>query len=88
VTLFLAVVGGLLTSTCLTLFVVPILYSMLIKEGDVGKADRDLARDLGEEPEEEPATATAAPAPAEWPTPEAEPPSGVQTEPPEEPPIA
>ena len=28
-----AVVGGLLTSTCLTLFVVPILYTLLIREG-------------------------------------------------------
>src|SRR5206468_2183329 len=35
-----AVVGGLLTSTFLTLVVVPILYTLLIKEGD---RDRDAA---------------------------------------------
>ena len=28
-----AVVGGLLTSTCLTLFVLPIMYTLLIKDG-------------------------------------------------------
>jgi multidrug efflux pump subunit AcrB len=33
-----AVVGGLLTSTCLTLFVVPILYTMLMRKADTGDA--------------------------------------------------
>jgi hypothetical protein len=34
-----AVVGGLLTSTFLTLAVVPILYTLLMKDGDVTEAD-------------------------------------------------
>jgi multidrug efflux pump subunit AcrB len=39
-----AVVGGLLTSTCLTLFVVPILYTLLIRE-PTGK-ERDIEAEL------------------------------------------
>jgi multidrug efflux pump subunit AcrB len=34
-----AVVGGLLTSTCLTLFVVPIMYTLLMREVDPGEVD-------------------------------------------------
>ncbi len=44
-----AVVGGLLTSTCLTLFVVPIMYTLLIKEG-TGQ-DADIERELEDRPE-------------------------------------
>ncbi len=44
-----AVVGGLLTSTALTLFVVPIMYSILIK--DPLPPEVDLDADLAEEPE-------------------------------------
>lgn len=36
-----AVVGGLLSSTCLTLFVVPILYSLLIRESVAPEIDLD-----------------------------------------------
>ena len=45
-----AVVGGLLTSTCLTLFVVPILYTLLMKEGDVNKAEAELEAELADLP--------------------------------------
>jgi multidrug efflux pump subunit AcrB len=48
-----AVVGGLLTSTFLTLIVVPILYTLLMKEGDV--SGDELEAELGEWPEESPA---------------------------------
>ncbi len=43
-----AVVGGLLTSTCLTLFVVPIMYTLLLKErsGD----EIDIEAELADEP--------------------------------------
>jgi hypothetical protein len=43
-----AVVGGLLTSTCLTFFVVPILYVLLIKD----RPDRevDIEVELADEP--------------------------------------
>ena len=34
-----AVVGGLLTSTCLTLIVVPIIYTLLIKDAEVREID-------------------------------------------------
>jgi multidrug efflux pump subunit AcrB len=43
-----AVVGGLLTSTCLTLFVVPILYTLLIREG-TGQ-DAELEAELADAP--------------------------------------
>ncbi len=43
-----AVVGGLLTSTCLTFFVVPILYTLLIKEGSV--YELDIEAELADEP--------------------------------------
>jgi multidrug efflux pump subunit AcrB len=36
-----AVVGGLLTSTCLTLFVVPVMYTLLIREGGRTEAEID-----------------------------------------------
>ncbi|HVS34979.1 MAG TPA: efflux RND transporter permease subunit, partial [Gemmataceae bacterium] len=54
-----AVVGGLLTSTCLTLFVVPILYSLLMRDG----ADPEV--DIDAEASDEPVGA----APAALPTP-------------------
>jgi multidrug efflux pump subunit AcrB len=41
-----AVVGGLLTSTCLTLFVVPIMYTLLIRE--TGKPEADLDAELAD----------------------------------------
>src|SRR5439155_22197213 len=34
-----AVVGGLLTSTCLTLFVVPIMYTLLMRNADPHETD-------------------------------------------------
>ena len=43
-----AVVGGLLTSTCLTFFVVPILYTLLIKDG--ADTDADIEAELADEP--------------------------------------
>jgi multidrug efflux pump subunit AcrB len=43
-----AVVGGLLTSTCLTFFVVPIMYSLLIKDGP--DRDVDIEAELADEP--------------------------------------
>jgi len=43
-----AVVGGLLTSTCLTFFVVPILYTLLIKEGP--EYELDIEAELADEP--------------------------------------
>jgi multidrug efflux pump subunit AcrB len=54
-----AVVGGLLTSTCLTLFVVPIMYSLLIKD----RPDNDAAVEaqLADEPEVRPSLVTAGP---------------------------
>jgi multidrug efflux pump subunit AcrB len=44
-----AVVGGLLTSTFLTLVVVPILYTLLMKEGSVD--DADIEAELADRPE-------------------------------------
>jgi Cu/Ag efflux pump CusA len=44
-----AVVGGLLTSTCLTLFVVPIMYTLLLREGSDKEAD--IEAELADEPE-------------------------------------
>ena len=43
-----AVVGGLLTSTCLTFFVVPIMYTLLIKDG--GDTDADIEAELADAP--------------------------------------
>jgi multidrug efflux pump subunit AcrB len=43
-----AVVGGLLTSTCLTLLVVPIMYTLLIR--DQAKTELDIEAELAEEP--------------------------------------
>jgi multidrug efflux pump subunit AcrB len=43
-----AVVGGLLTSTCLTLFVLPILYTLLLK--DPLTPELDLEKELGDPP--------------------------------------
>jgi multidrug efflux pump subunit AcrB len=43
-----AVVGGLLTSTCLTFFVVPIMYTLLIKDGP--DRDLDIEAELADEP--------------------------------------
>ena len=43
-----AVVGGLLTSTCLTFFVVPIMYTLLIKDGPDN--DADIEAELADEP--------------------------------------
>jgi multidrug efflux pump subunit AcrB len=43
-----AVVGGLLTSTCLTLFVVPILYTLLLR--DPLEPELDLEKELADEP--------------------------------------
>jgi multidrug efflux pump subunit AcrB len=43
-----AVVGGLLTSTCLTLFVLPILYTLLLKEPLA--PELDLERELADAP--------------------------------------
>src|SRR5262249_20389407 len=43
-----AVVGGLLTSTCLTFFVVPIMYTLLIQDGR--DADLDIEAELADEP--------------------------------------
>ncbi len=56
-----AVVGGLLTSTCLTFFVVPILYTLLIKEGPV--IDLDLEAELADEPAQTALAGQAMPAP-------------------------
>ncbi len=52
-----AVVGGLLTSTCLTLFVVPILYTLLMKKG---RDEADLEAELADVPAEPLAPALAA----------------------------
>ncbi|HEY7308004.1 MAG TPA: efflux RND transporter permease subunit [Gemmataceae bacterium] len=60
-----AVVGGLLTSTCLTFFVVPIMYTLLIKDGP--DTDVDIEAELADEPPPAavPAlTVNGAPAPA------------------------
>ena len=43
-----AVVGGMLTSTCLTLFVVPIMYTLLLREG--GPREADIEAELADEP--------------------------------------
>jgi multidrug efflux pump subunit AcrB len=43
-----AVVGGLLTSTCLTFFVVPIMYTLLIKNGP--DREVDIEAELADEP--------------------------------------
>jgi HAE1 family hydrophobic/amphiphilic exporter-1 len=45
-----AVVGGLLTSTALTLFVVPIMYTLLLR--DPLPPELDLDKELADEPEE------------------------------------
>jgi multidrug efflux pump subunit AcrB len=45
-----AVVGGLLTSTMLTLLVVPIMYTLLMKEGDIAKVERELEAEIADEP--------------------------------------
>jgi multidrug efflux pump subunit AcrB len=47
-----AVVGGLLTSTCLTLFVVPILYTLLLREktGDEEAIEARIEAELADEP--------------------------------------
>ena len=44
-----AVVGGLLTSTFLTLIVVPIMYTLLMKEGPV--IDEEIEAELADRPE-------------------------------------
>ena len=49
-----AVVGGLLTSTCLTLFVVPIMYTLLMRNVDPREAD--IEAELSDEPAKQPAT--------------------------------
>jgi multidrug efflux pump subunit AcrB len=43
-----AVVGGLLSSTCLTLFVVPVMYTLLIRGGEVSDAALDAELDGAE----------------------------------------
>ncbi|HTU90037.1 MAG TPA: efflux RND transporter permease subunit [Gemmataceae bacterium] len=48
-----AVVGGLLTSTCLTFFVVPIMFTLLIKEGP--EHELDIEAQLAEQPAPVPA---------------------------------
>ncbi len=48
-----AVVGGLLTSTCLTFFVVPIMYTLLIKEG--ADNDAEIEAELADKPAGTPA---------------------------------
>jgi multidrug efflux pump subunit AcrB len=53
-----AVVGGLLTSTCLTFFVVPILYTLFIKEGP--EYELDIEAELADMP----SPGLPAPAPA------------------------
>ncbi len=57
-----AVVGGLLTSTCLTFFVVPIMYTLLIKDG--ADRDVDIEAELADEPAPLPVRAGAALVPA------------------------
>jgi multidrug efflux pump subunit AcrB len=52
-----AVVGGLLTSTCLTLLVVPTLYTLLIK--DRTEPEVDLEAELADQPVVRPALAAA-----------------------------
>jgi multidrug efflux pump subunit AcrB len=52
-----AVVGGLLTSTCLTFFVVPILYTLLIRERPDTEAE--IEAELADVPEPRPALAPA-----------------------------
>jgi hypothetical protein len=54
-----AVVGGLLTSTCLTFFVVPILYSMLMKAP--GQDEAAIEAELADVPELRPGLVTAGP---------------------------
>jgi Cu/Ag efflux pump CusA len=54
-----AVVGGLLTSTCLTFFVVPILYSMLIRDRPDNEAA--IEAELADLPEVRPALVAAGP---------------------------
>jgi multidrug efflux pump subunit AcrB len=49
-----AVVGGLLTSTFFTLVVIPILYTLLIKEGDASEAD--IEAELADQPSTAPET--------------------------------
>ncbi len=57
-----AVVGGLLTSTCLTLFVVPIMYTLLMK--DAPDTDADIEAELADEPAPVPVLAGASVAPS------------------------
>ncbi len=49
--------GGLLTSTCLTFFVVPIMYTLLIKDGP--DTDLDIESELADEPAAAPVLAGA-----------------------------
>jgi multidrug efflux pump subunit AcrB len=57
-----AVVGGLLTSTCLTLFVVPILYTLLLREktADEAEIEARIEAELADEPPAVPVRALAA----------------------------
>jgi multidrug efflux pump subunit AcrB len=74
-----AVVGGLLTSTFLTLVVVPIMYTLLMKEGDTG--DADIEAELADRPEERtliPAFAAEHAPPTELPAEQ----GGIRAEPP------
>jgi multidrug efflux pump subunit AcrB len=56
-----AVVGGLLTSTCLTLFVVPIMYTLLLREG--GPTEADIEAELADEALPGPSPKLALPSP-------------------------
>jgi len=51
-----AVVGGLLTSTCLTLFVVPIMYTLLMRNS--GQPELDIEKELADQPLSRPAAAS------------------------------
>jgi multidrug efflux pump subunit AcrB len=55
-----AVVGGLLTSTCLTLFVVPIMYTLLLRENT--GAESDIEAELADVPDVAPPVPTPVPA--------------------------
>jgi multidrug efflux pump subunit AcrB len=57
-----AVVGGLLTSTALTLFVVPIMYTLMLR--DPLEPELDLEKELADEPETHVSPDSAAP--ADW----------------------
>ena len=45
-----AVVGGLLVSTVLSLFILPIMYTLLVKEEDVVKREAELEAELADQP--------------------------------------